>query len=284
MWVDHTGAEHWLTDPLNGRNVLWGATGLGFMPVEVSTVPAAARAGSILTGVAAREREVFVPLLLTGDSFFAVRRRLADLARVMDPRDGDGALKLVYPDGSGRRLVCRYRGGLEGSEGDDAWDRELRVGLTFVAPDPAWLDLEPFTLRWVLGAATPFFPLSMPLVLSASSVLGNVTIDVQGDEDCYPVWTITGPATSVTLTNDTTGKTFTINAALEASDTVVVDTRPDQLTVIGPGDTNMWPDLDPNPVLWALRPGVNAVDLNLAGAAAGSSVRLDTVPRYKTAW
>lgn len=264
-------------------DVLWGATGLGMMPFDLATTPAAARSGSILTGVSARQREVFVPLLLSGPSFLEVRRRLATLASRMDPRDGDGELRLLYPDGSGRRLVCRYAGGLEGSEGDDAWQRELRVGLSFLAPDPAWLDTRSVTERWVAGSPVAFFPLKFPAKLAASKVLGSVTITMPGDDDAYPLWTITGPATGFTLTNSTLGAALTVTHALQAGDTVVVDTRPDRL-LITKGATNLWQYASANPELWPLRPGTNTVTLQVDGSGAGTSVTLEATPRYKTAW
>ncbi|SCD43660.1 Phage tail protein [Streptomyces sp. Termitarium-T10T-6] len=116
-----------------------------------------------------------------------------------------------------------------------------------------------------------------------SQVLGSVTVDNDGDDDAYPVWTIKGPATTVTLTNVTTGQTLALTRTITGADTIVIDTRERQQTALLNGVTNLWPDLSDDSSLWPLETGVNDLSLTVAGSTTDTSVRMTYQPRYLAA-
>nr|WP_306283713.1 phage tail domain-containing protein [Streptomyces sp. Termitarium-T10T-6] len=151
----------------------------------------------------------------------------------------------------------------------------------FRCPVPYWTGGE-VTTEWKNGTGGDFFPI-LPLVVGDSQVLGSVTVDNDGDDDAYPVWTIKGPATTVTLTNVTTGQTLALTRTITGADTIVIDTRERQQTALLNGVTNLWPDLSDDSSLWPLETGVNDLSLTVAGSTTDTSVRMTYQPRYLAA-
>lgn len=272
-----------LTDMANGWIVMPGPIGLGDLPYSLIVDNPPARDGGILRGVRANVRDLVWPMFVIGTDRADILRRVRSLAADMDPRDGPGELRVLQPDGTGRRISALYVSGMEGDEGQAVaglhWQK---FAITFRALDPAWLDMTDQQRVWTIGSANNFFPI-LPLHLALADVLGAVTITNPGDEQSYPVWTVTGPGTGFTLTNQTTGRSVRFKTALSSGESITLDTRPSKLTVVDQAGANRWPDLAPNPDLWALRRGVNFVDLDLSGASSASSVTLTFTPRYKTA-
>jgi len=124
--------------------------------------------------------------------------------------------------------------------------------------------------------------------VSSSQVLGATTLTNPGDTVGWPVWTITGPASAITCTNNDTGESFTLTPSdtghgnLLAGEKVTVRTNPMQVRYQN-GD--VWtPALNwPAAQLWGLQPGSNAVTFTLSGSGSGSAVDVSFDARYETA-
>jgi hypothetical protein len=282
-WTDAQGRVTVLSDDRNGWVVQPGATGLDMPTYQVYADESPEIDGSAIRQIRAQARTIMLPVAVFSDvsrADFLARKR--GLRRSLNPKLGAGTLTITEADGSRRSIAAYYQSGGEGDESVDvAGMRYQMVALVFVAPSPYWLG-PPVHLDFQVAQSGSFFPL-LPLTVADSQILGDTIISNDGDDVAYPVWTIRGPATSVVLTNVTSGLSLTLSQNLTSSDTVVIDTRERVQTVLMNGSTNLWPKLATGSALWGLGPADNEVALTLAGASTSTLVSLDYQPRYLSA-
>lgn len=283
-YIDPTGAV-W---PLTNTEIGWftlseGVSGLGAAPYEL-TKDAHPRGGSRLRHAQPVERMIVWPLYVYGDTHQELIGRWRTLATAFTRtlREGPGWLEIARPGGDRRRIAVIYEDGWDG-RGEQGWGiRSDTAIVSLYCPDPYWLG-EPVTEHREHGAGVDFLD-PYPQV-SSSQVLGETVLHNPGDVEAWPVWTITGPASKVTMINEDTGEAFEItplDGPLGEGDQVTVTTDPPR--VRGPNGEVWTAALNwPGAVLWPLRPGPNRVSFQLDGADDGSSVRLEYRPRYETA-
>lgn len=218
------------------------------------------------------------------DDFLALQDKIARaLWTVRGGTPAPGTLILHRPDGSARQLDVFHTAG-----GDQADDDGTKSGLTWTtyaltltALDPYWRDADPTVLTFTESTAVGIPPLP-PIDLAPATVLGDTTINVLGDAETYPTWTITGPGTP-TISNLSTGRTWSLKTPLISTDVWTIDTSPDgRASVTDQDGVSRWGALASAPPrdLWPLTPGINHLDLELAGAEAGSSIRLSYTSRW----
>ncbi|MCQ1575375.1 phage distal tail protein [Streptomyces parvus] len=272
-----------LTDWERGWVVQPGIKGLDMPDYAMATDEAPGIDGYEVRQVRAQGKTISIPIAFwANDSRAAYLARRRTFIRSLNPKRGQGTLTLTQPDGDARSIGVRYQDGMEGDESLDTAGRRWCIGvITFVAPSPYWTGGE-VTTEWKNGVSGDFFPV-LPLVVGDSQVLGAVTVDNDGDDDAFPVWTIKGPATSVTLTNTTTGQTLVLTRTITGADTIVIDTRERRQTALLNGVTNLWPNLSNASALWPLATGINQLTLNVAGSTTDTSVRMTYQPRYLAA-
>jgi hypothetical protein len=235
--------------------------------------------------------EVTVPVWVQGTSDADLRAKTRALVSTMNPKRGDGRLRVTSPIGDQRELLCRVADGLQGMEriGDTSGAVAQFFPLTFRAHDPFWQDTADTSAGpWEIGTSPgTFFPL-FPILLSSSEVFAQANVTNTGDEDAWPVWTITGPGASPRIINNTTEKGFSLATyTLAAMETVTVDTRPTgatRKTVTSSENGDLYRLLDAGSALWPLVPGANSISIELGGAVAGqSSVQMRRRHRYLAA-
>lgn len=290
-FTDPAGRVTLLTDWERGWVLQPGAKGMDMPQYSFTNDESPGIDGYAVRQVRAGGKDITLPIAFwMQDSRAAYVTRRRALINSLNPKRGPGTLTVTQPDGSFRTIDCYYTGGLEGDESRDAAGMRWCITvLTMACPSPYWLG-ETVELSWRTDSTANFFPL-LPLTVKSSQVLGSVTVDNPGDDDAFPVWTIEGPATAVTLTNtitdprtgDQTVKTLTLTRTLTASDTVVIDTRERRQTAVLNGSTNLWPDLSDASELWALEPGENQLTLAVSGSDSNSLVSLTYQPRYLAA-
>jgi hypothetical protein len=163
------------------------------------------------------------------------------------------------------------------------WDPMHRgwasYGVTLVADDPFWTG-ESVRRVWSDGEDVDSFnpgPGAVIKVASASQ-LSSAVMTNQGDLEAWPVWTVKGPVTSVTVGVD--GRTVQWNVALTASDTLVIDTDPTvQCAWLNGVDvTAQLGSADFAPI-----PAGHELPLSLTMAGTGS-VEATITPRFFRAW
>lgn len=276
-WIDAAGTSSVL-------EVEWNVSGRFAPPVAMEEEAIPGQPGLRLRTVRHRERDFTLPLWITAASEAALRTALRQLIAKMDPTRGAGKVRVTGPGGDQREIECYYSGGLEMAErlGDTSGPLLQRGIATFRAHDPYWQDTTDTAAGpWQIGTAPgSFFPF-FPLRLSSSEIFAATTITNLGDVDAWPVWTIVGPGSAISLKNLTTGKSLTLSTTISAGSSVVIDTRPGKKTVTRSDGVNLYSSLSSTSSLWPLRYGANSIQIEMAGATAGvSSVSLLRRHRY----
>lgn len=276
-------------DPDNGITELdceWDATGR-FAPnpiFEADGVPG--QSGQRLRFVRHDVHEFAMKFWLTDISEEALRTQLRASIFKMDPTKGIGRLRVIAPGGDSREIFCRVSSGLGISEvlGEDSAFYAQRISATFIAHDPYWYSVGDTAIVYTGDVAVAtFFPF-FPLRLSASAVFVNDnSINNPGDLEAWPVWTISGPASNIVLSNLTTSESINLNTAIVSGSTITIDTRPGAKTVLADDGTSLFPLMTPTSSLFSLQRGDNHIQIAMDSTTSTSSVRLAFRPRYLAA-
>lgn len=277
------------TNELGGCKLLSGVSGLGAPDATITTDTTPLLDGAIVTDVYAPPRTIILPIRLTADTNAELRARIKLLVSLMDPAV-PGQLEVAQSDGQRRRIYARYVSGLEGAE------EKTTSGETFyfcviklLCVDPFWFDPTPITYR-VEQPASGVETLPMPDAgghywnLVPSVVLGNVTLTNSGDVPGWMTWTITPPATTITIADLDTGESFAFGTALPAGKSLTVVTQPTLTDITLSDGTDWWDKLTGIPSLFPLRPGDNNLSVAVTGSSTGTSVEGSFTPRYRSAW
>jgi hypothetical protein len=193
-----------------------------------------------------------------------------------------GYLTIQRPNGLSRQIAVYTISGLNTPE--VGLDDKTIYTLTLQTPDPYWSDLVQQSLVYSLNYAAGILPL-LPISLAGSTVIGVNTIHNGGNALAWPTWTITGPGTP-TITNQTTGRHWSLNTAIPSGHIVQVTTKPGtQMAVDQTLGTSIWDQLVLSSLrdLWPLAGGDNVVNIAVAGATPATSVSLSWTNRWNRA-
>ena len=282
VWSAPDGSTVNLSDWSGGYYQLGdNTTGLRSPTYDLATSRFAGVDGTTVTAVRANPAEPTVALLIEASTKQLFRAKARALVRAMRPKAGPGTLTVTTEWGDSRSLSCYCTGGLEGDQANNVGGSGLwwRMVLKFYAPSPWWQGDER-TITFGLSAPSAFFPIP-PVLLSASNIQGALSIDLSdADAPSFPVWTITGPGSALTLSNTTTGRSIQLNTPIGDGQTVVIDTRPGLQSVRDGSGVNLMGSLASDPALFPLVEGVNQVSALMAGAGAASSITGVYRPSY----
>ena len=238
------------------------------------------RAGLIL-----RPLDVILTLMVHGSDGVAAEADVAEIRRILSSRrHGPATLRLTRGDGTTRTLRVHHvpkRGDFDAQWGVNSPSR--RVLLRLLAPDPLWRgrpgSAGPFTVGGGTGLA---LPVALGFSLARSTVIGRVKeIEVLGDEITHPVVSVVGAVGALTATRGegAQARSYTVAGALLAGEPLVVDHDPRAVLgagqAVGPAGADWTDRLDDGADLWPLRPGTEAILLDLSEAGGGASVRID---------
>jgi phage-related protein len=268
VWVDAEGSMLPLA-------VEWRASGRFAPPTEREEEAVPGQPGARLRTVRHGVRDFSLALWITGTDEADLRTQMRALTYSMDGVRGDGRIRVTAPGGDQREIACRVTAGLEMTEvlGDTSGPTAQRAVVTFRAVDPYWQDTtDTASGPWAQGGtAAGFFPF-FPLRLTSSEVLATAIVDNLGDVDAWPVWTIAGPGSTITLRNQSTGKVLTLDTTLLGGESVVIDTRPGYKTVTKNDGSNLYGSLSSASSLWSLQRGANSIQIEIGGATSATSV------------
>jgi hypothetical protein len=288
-WVDPTGVVWDLGTPGLGYFAMSGAKGLGALPVTF-TANERERGGEDIQKIQPTTRFVTLPLCIRGadEVEFEARRDALGAAILSTRWAGPGQLRVHRADGTTRQIGAYYA---------DGWDSDADLGitsdvmaLTLRCPKPWFEDVDATTISRVYdsGGQRNFF--SPYPAVSSGSTLGATTITNASGVEVWPSWTVTGPASSIIATSNTTGESWTLNPSapsighgdLVTGETVTVITDP--CTVRGPSGENWTGALNwPTAVLWRLLPGPNEITYAVTGSSISTSISLTYYRRHETA-
>lgn len=273
-WTGWDGSEWDLTRPASGLFLKPGVRGLGLPEFERHSSSSPMVAGSRHRGSSTKDRTAFWPLYLysdQGSADFVARDRA--FWGSLDP-DLEGTWTAALPDGSRRTLGLR----LSGADDDPTHDPVQRgwasYGINLLADQPYWLG-ETVTKSWAQGdmrnhyitaedRATYGYPDDAILYYSSGGALGEATFTNDGDVPAYPVWTVIGPTTAVSV--GVGGADIIVPFTIPAGYAVRIDTDPvngqvlwygewDPLTKSIPAPLDRTTELDPGSAFVAIPRG-----------------------------
>lgn len=253
-----------------------GLRGLGIPASEVRVTQSAGDGGT-WRGTRKASRDLDVPVTVLGTSRDDVEAKLRRLASAMSDRYGAPKLRATYDNGTAYELTVHFVAGADTTYGDDAGNLFCSWPMTWRAPDPFWVSTSS-TQFSVKAAGTTRGLLTAPLSslrVSSSQALGSITIENDGDVDAFPVWVIEGPSTSVTITLNGVG--FEYTEALEAGDTITVDTK--TATVTDAAGVNKYAFLGTAPKLFKIPAGSSTVSIIAEGADSTTRINGNFSPR-----
>lgn len=285
LWIDPDGVSTTLhTGSLDALFVSWNVHGRFAPPARFTEDGVPEQDGLQLREVLHDAREFSLPFWVRGASESDLWTKQRALVVSMDPKRGEGVLRITTPVGDQREISCRVVSGLEGAEriGDTTGQLAQSFPAVFRAWNPYWRSVSDNITDYTPGSATgSFFPL-FPLRLTSSEVFADATIVNDGDVDAWPVWTINGTGSGIVLSNLTTGKSLSLSTFLGVGESLTVDTRPRVKTVTKQDGTNLWTDVSATSTLWPLVKGTNAIRIQMGAATATSRVRLARRNQYLT--
>lgn len=247
--------------------------GLGTAGSSVTGEKLPGAPGSVVRRIAIPPSQITLPITIIASTLSNLLLALDDLRAWFDTgdegRQTPGYLRVTRPDGSVRQLLCYYDGGLEGdfSTGGDVW---TEYDIRLYAPDPWPTAAAETVVTWTAAALT------VPV--------GQVN---EGQMAAYPIWKVTGPATSMSVHSDTSGKGWSLVFNLPAGKTVTVDTRPPSqrtdLPILDSDHVNRYPALYPGSLIFNnwMPSGLNQFTVSLVGTSGASRLELRYLPRYR---
>jgi hypothetical protein len=277
VWTSADGQTIELSDWAAGYIVTDATTGLWAPTYSMTADQYAGVDGTTVQNIRAEPAEPVLAMHVSASDPVEFRAKLRGLVRAMRPKAGQGVLTVTDSTGATRSLACYCMGGMEGVQ--ISGHASFKAALKLYAPDPWWYGDQRY-LSVGLGVPTTFFPI-FPLRLSPSTVQGAFTVDLSDtDAPSFPVWTITGPGTSLTLTNLTTGQTLQLAVTLTAGQAMVIDTRPGFRSILREDGTSLLQGVSGEPRLWPLVESVNDITAVLADATVDSRIEGSYQPRY----
>lgn len=267
-----------------GWVVLPGVEGLDDPPRSLIEVEPALWDGSLHIAARYQAREIFLPLHYADASTAGLRGVLRGLASLLDAKRGAVTLEVAHADGTRRSIDGALSAPFakELAEGEGALWR--RIGLALRCGDPLFSG-EQQTLSFQMGGLVPGFLAAaqfLPVRLADAQVIGAITVDNHGDADAWPVWELTGPCDTATVTLDSTA--WSLVDPLAPGETIVVDARRGAFHPVTIGGVSAWGHLAPGAQLGALAPGPNHVSAVVAGAESATRLTVSWRERWLTAW
>lgn len=285
-WIDPTNNQI----PLNGESyytTVVGPAGLYAPPTNIITQDVPLQPGARFKYVDTQIRPVRLPVLVNADTEANLDVARRALLAAMSPLNGGGVLRHMSYDGLTRDLTCYVASGREGDDsGSNRGPGWILLDLRLSGLDPYWYDTSYTSLAFSNGASSSFFAAPfLPIKLASSGILTSFTINNGGDVETWPIWTIVGPASAITMTNNTTGKVLALTnnggVSLALGHSVVIDTRPGSKSVIVDGATSNFDKVGATSSLWPLAKGANNITIAVSGTTAASQVQVQYKQRYE---
>ena len=277
-WIPNSGSVINLTDGSN-YNVRQGLDGRHMPTFTFNSEPIFSYPGEVLRSVLVNKREIIVPLVVYGTDADDLRTNLRALQNSFNPLNGEGSLEVITDEASPKtfQIDCYYESGMTFQENTETGNYRTRIFVaTFIAHSPYWYD-----------------PTQVPTRL----INGTTTVTNSGDADTWPEITCTGPLTSMTLTNTTTGKSLewvATGGTFYGSDVLYINCVPGQrrccVSTTDCSGLGPWPAYTPgrasqlltptSSINFNLVPGNNSITVNVAGSSGSTVLSFNHYNRY----
>lgn len=220
--------------------------------------------------------------------YWANRLALHDLLR--PNRGGSLELILTIPDGTQRAILLDPNPGAQfvtPQTDDNQWS--IEETLEFIAFNPIWYNPTLTELAVARdGEQNLVFPIVFPIIFGPGGDTYTAEIQYNGSWQTHPIMIVTGPYTSLTLTNETTGATISLNTAIGASQSRTLDLTPGAISIVDENGDSVFGELgdDSNLVQFTIEPdpiaedGVNIIQAAIVGAGTDTTFAVSYQERF----
>lgn len=216
------------------------------------------------------------------------QNRAALLEYFRPNRGGAMTMTVTRPDSTQRSLTVRATPGFvyEAMRSND-WN--VRERISFRAFDPIWFDPTINSISIVSSISNDLvFPITFPIQFGASGLLFTQAITYTGTWKSFPTLTLTGPYTSVTISNLTTGVSIFLTVPILTGESRILDLTPGSQSLIDGNGDDAFSNLGPtsNLVDFNLRPdpevsgGIQTIQAVLYGASGAAGFSISYYNRY----
>jgi len=254
-------------------------SGISAIPVTQVRIDPSAGNGGVWRNSKRGIRDIDLPITVLGTDRADVEEKLRRLARLTQDALGETTLTAQYSDATSLTIGLHYVGGAEaGSWGDDVGLTWCSWVMSFQAPIPFWesTTIQSFSISSG-NTGRGLLPQLSRLQVSSSQALGTVTVNNTGDVASYPVWTVLGPVTDLTISNGS--QTFGFNAPVAAGQRITVDTETGLVT--NDAGDNVYSLLSAAPKLFPLQPGTSTLTVLGTGATVDTRITCNYALRYE---
>lgn len=275
-WVTASGVTYSLSDWTQGL-VLdnTGVEGLHFPRITKHSSTSRSMPGKRSRGWRAEARDVFWPIQIWGESSVEWLSSYNAFFGSIHP-DRPGTWRVGFAGTFRELTIC--------GKFDDPHDYPLdpvleawgSYGVTLEADQPYWRGAPVKRGPWQAASSRPFFdPAGSPgFHISRGSSFANATIDNPGDVESYPVWTIIGPLSGITV--GVGDRVIEVPFALTSGQVLHIDTDPRNVTALRDG-VDVTEELGFQS--FAPVPSGGIASLDVGGAGSGS-IAVELVPLY----
>lgn len=242
--------------------------------------------GAQFLGATMLPRDVVLPVLIRADTHDQMRALKHELVQAMCHHEL-GPARVLFTDslgtdsGDARYFNAYYSKGLEG-DGQNMGLNWWRFTLTLAVLDPFWYSMEPATASWQGKPALPWFAPGIVMQFSEVGVDLVSALDLEGDADTYPEFTLQGPFLSIKATNSRTGEWWEVSRDTEASETVAVVSKPGAESLTLASGESVWGALSSGSVLFPLAAGDDIV-WTVNGTSSSTLLSVAATPAWNTA-
>ncbi len=288
LYITVDGTSYELSSPPT-RFVL-SVEGQGMPPIQYVTQRGAYQHGDTVRDFFLQPRIVQMVVRHTfcdRTAYWAGRSELLNLLRPnRGGTPGIGTLRKILPGGVIRDLCCVIQQGPNFAPrnvsvgGNNVWDElAYTETLRFVADNPIYYDPKG-NVTTVSAPHVGTFPLTFPWVFPLHTFTSNITY--AGNWDEYPTIVVKGPLTSLTITNSTTNEVINFSYPLVTGQSVIFTLTYGLKTVTLQDGTNLigYVSVPGNLAQWHLTPGVNNINVSIAGEGASTQVTFTYFNRY----
>lgn len=271
-----------LTDVDAGIVLCQGVRGLGMPTFDRWTIATPSLAGSRYTGSRTQERTTFWPVWVfsdTGSADWLARDRA--LWSTIRP-DVKGTWRVTQANGEFRSLDLRFA-----DDSDQSFTLDpSRVGWSLygingVADDNPYWYSDPIVRDFVPPSTTSFFMSSGGVFfISPGGTTDTATIPNPGDVDAWPVLTVSGATSGMTIG---IGSGSIVVPAIADGVTWVIDTHPSAWTAIDQSGTDHSAAVTWNPAPIPTGSEV-ALSLTINSPGTNASIIVSVTPLYFRAW
>jgi hypothetical protein len=256
-----------------------GLSGISSIPATQVRIDPSAGNGGVWRNSKRGVRDVDLPITVLGSDRADVESKLRRLARLTQDALGVTVLAAEYSDDTSLTLGLHFVGGAEvGAWGSDTGSTWCKWVMSFQAPTPFWESTTRQTFSVSSGnTGRGLLPELARLKVSSSQALGTVSITNSGDVAAYPVWSITGPITDLSITSGSLS--FGFNTPLTSGQTITIDTETGLVT--NDAGANSYSILNAAPKLFAIQPGTSTITVLGTETTSATRVSCSYALRYE---